>query len=259
MVANSPYCTTLTDLADSSQLRSLFSRPGADIFGQLVPEVPSAPKPAPSRLSQEELALQAQADQVLEQALDLLQADDWRRVEGQDGDELCVRTAGGRTVWKYKTVVGCSAEKFAQEVIHNCDNCSAWNTSIKKCQIHKASGGVEILRQETRELLGGLVSQREFVSVRRRGRRGGMHYNAMSSIDHSRFPESSGYVRAQLFPTVFTVRPCAGAPDRCIVEGTFNYDLKLRLVPLRVIEGATHSTWRQLRAQLLSFAETVRC
>ena len=64
--------------------------------------------------------------------------------------------------------------------------------------------------------------------------------------------------RAQLFPTVLTVRPCADAPDRCIVEGTFNYDLKLRLVPMRVIEGATFSAWRQLRTQLLRCAEHVR-
>ena len=54
---------------------------------------------------------------------------------------------------------------------------------------------MEILRQETKELLGGLVSQREFVNVRRRGRRGEMHYSAMTSIDHSDFPESSNYVR----------------------------------------------------------------
>ena len=65
--------------------------------------------------------------------------------------------------------------------------------------------------------------------------------------------------RAELFPTVMTVRPCAGSPDRCVVEGTFNYDLKLRLVPLRVIEGATQGAWRQLRSQLLRFAEHVRC
>ena len=52
-----------------------------------------------------------------------------------------------------------------------------------------------MLRQETKELLSGLVSQREFVNVRRRGRRGQMHYSAMVSIDHSDFPETSRYVR----------------------------------------------------------------
>ncbi|XP_043214114.1 stAR-related lipid transfer protein 3-like [Amphibalanus amphitrite] len=259
MVANSPYCTTLTDFADPSKLKSLFPRPGADSFGQsLSPQLPPAAKPAQKRLTKEELALQAQAEAALEQAFSILQADDWRRVDTQDGDELCVRTAGGRNVWKYKTVVSCSPEKFAQEVIHNCTNCPSWNKTIKKCQIHEVSDGVEILRQETKELLGGLVSQREFVNVRRRGRRGQMHYSAMASIDHSAFPESDRYVRAQLFPTVFTVRPCADSPDRCIVEGTFNYDLKLRLVPLRVIEGATFSAWRQLRTQLLRCAEHVR-
>ena len=51
------------------------------------------------------MALQAQAERALEQALAILQADDWRRVDTQDGDELCVSTAGGRTVWKYKVTL----------------------------------------------------------------------------------------------------------------------------------------------------------
>ena len=50
----------------------------------------------------QELALQAQAEAALQQAMDILQADDWRHVETLDGDELCVRTAGDRRVWKYK-------------------------------------------------------------------------------------------------------------------------------------------------------------
>ena len=36
-----------------------------------------------------------------------------------------------------QTVVSCSPEKFAQELIHNCKNCATWNKTIKKCQVHE--------------------------------------------------------------------------------------------------------------------------
>ena len=44
-----------------------------------------------------------------------------------------------------QTVVSCSPEKFAQEVIHNCKNCPSWNKTIKKCQIHEVSNFTLVL------------------------------------------------------------------------------------------------------------------
>ncbi|XP_037093483.1 stAR-related lipid transfer protein 3-like [Pollicipes pollicipes] len=255
MLANSPYCITLPD---RKQLSALIPRSETDPFGAEGPRA-VAPRTPQKALSKEELDLKELAETNCEKALEILQADGWHQVDSEEEDGLFVRDSGGRTIWKFRTVIKCCPEKFAQELLHKCENCPSWNQTIQQChQTHRIADGVEIIHQVTGLLFGGVVSKREFVNLRRLGRRGDMHYSAVASIEHRDLPLRSSFVRALNFPTVLTVSPMDGAPNHCVVEGTLNYDLKLRMVPQLLIQRGTLSVWRQLRTQMLALAERVR-
>jgi len=212
-----------------------------------------------THLTGEQLALRQRAEENCRQALDLMQSSDWRQEECiAPGDVLYSRQAGGQAQFLFTCTVACATEPFANELIHNCSHCPEWNKSITMCrQLQQVDGQCEVRYQRTGPFLGGVISPRDFINLRLRGRKGLMFFSAVVACEHRDDPRDPGFVRAVNRPTIITVRPCVDRPRHCVVEWLMNFDCRVGMVPKRMTDRGTrqaarnlHQFLRQLGARL---------
>ncbi|XP_044302953.1 stAR-related lipid transfer protein 3 isoform X1 [Varanus komodoensis] len=147
------------------------------------------------------------------------------------GDTICSFEVPyhGR-IFILKAVLQCSAEIIYQEMILQPEKMVLWNKTLLACQIlQRVDDNTSISYDVAAGAVGGVVSPRDFVNVRRIERRRDRYISSGMATVHSSRPPTSKYVRAENGPGGFVALRCPTNPHLCTLIWILNTDLKGRL------------------------------
>ena len=121
-----------------------------------------------------------------------------------------------------------SAPKLLEELFYKIELVPSWYPTLVDSRIiQPIDEHSDITYQVCAEAIGGLVSARDFVNLRRWEQVDGVYVSAGGSITHLAMPSQLHRVRGENGAGCFAIRPVEGNPSRCLFQWLLNVDLKV--------------------------------
>ncbi|NXX22813.1 STAR protein, partial [Podargus strigoides] len=192
------------------------------------------PKPArdvsPSRFSTVDLSYITQGERALQQALSILQQHtSWQAETMLDtGATMSSATVPGLgKVFRAEVVLAVPVARLHWELFERMEQMPQWNPTLSRVKVLQRIGTDTLVTHEvTASSPGNLVGQRDFVSVRHRGRRGTAIYLVGTATHTEPLPSQEGCIRAESRLSCIVLQPLAGDPDRTCFTWLLSMDLK---------------------------------
>ena len=122
-----------------------------------------------------------------------------------------------------------SPRLLLEELFYKIEQVPTWNPTLVDCRtIQPIDQHTDISYQVCAEAGGGVVSTRDFVSLRHWAVVDGAYVSAGGSVKHPAMPPQPKKVRGENGPGCFAMRPVEGDPDMCLFQWLMNTDLKVR-------------------------------
>jgi len=219
-----------------------------------------------SDISEELLAIEDRKHEYIRKAKDamhqvfkMLFINEAWKMEREERDDITVQSRffeGIGKVYKMESVVDCPSVVLGRLFWEDVESQPSWNPNVMECQIfERLNQKTEIIYSTASEAAGGLISPRDFVTVRRRKRKGPLHLNISCSVDSKDIPVKPNVIRAHNGPGGWVMRDIPGEPNKSEFIWLLNTDLK-GWIPQRVIDssiaGVMVDTTRSLRNHVLS-------
>ncbi|KAH9524307.1 StAR- lipid transfer protein 3 [Bulinus truncatus] len=124
---------------------------------------------------------------------------DWNLETGVDETTGVVHSKKVRSVGKVfrlKGVVDLPAKQLYEDMTFKPELQSTWNKAIKECRVLQVvDDHTDILYNIAAEIAGGVITSRDFVSLRTWGQRDGLYIGAGMAVTHPDMPPQKNYVR----------------------------------------------------------------
>ena len=152
-------------------------------------------------------------------------------MEREERDDITVQSRffeGIGKVYKMESVVDCPSVVLGRLFWEDVESQPSWNPNVMECQIfERLNQKTEIIYSTASEAAGGLISPRDFVTVRRRKRKGPLHLNISCSVDSKDIPVKPNVIRAHNGPGGWVMRDIPGEPNKSEFIWLLNTDLKV--------------------------------
>ncbi|NXW65340.1 STAR protein, partial [Eurystomus gularis] len=197
-------------------------------------ETAMGPEPAgdvsPSRTSSMDLSYITQGERALQRALSILQHHtSWQAEMMLDAGATVSSTAlpGLGKVFRAEVVLAVPVALLHQELFERIEQMPQWNPTLSRVKVLQRIGTDTLVTHEvTAPSPGNLVGQRDFVSVRHRGRRDTTVYLVGTTTHAEPLPLQEGCIRAESRLSCIVLQPLAGDPSRTRFTWLLSMDLK---------------------------------
>ncbi|XP_061229880.1 steroidogenic acute regulatory protein, mitochondrial-like [Neopsephotus bourkii] len=201
---------------------------------RLMGKETACPEPAggtsPSQFSSVDLSYITQGEAALQQALSILQQHtSWQAEMILDNGATMSSAAlpGLGKVFRAEVVLPMPVARLHQELFERIEQMPQWNPAISMVKVLQRIGTDTLVTHEvTAPSPGNLVGQRDFVSVRHRGRRETAIYLVGTATHIKKLPLQEGCIRAESQLSCIVLQPLAGDPSRTRFTWLLNMDLK---------------------------------
>ncbi|NXM73007.1 STAR protein, partial [Serilophus lunatus] len=215
----------------SHQLPSKISLYLQSLMGKETAPCPeSAADISPSLCSSVELSYITQGERALQQALSILQQHRSWQAETMLDTGAAVSSAalpGLGRVFRAEVVLAVPVARLHQELFERMEQMPQWNPTLSQVKVLRHIGTDTVVTHEvTAPSPGNLVGQRDFVSVRHRGRRDTAIYLVGTATHAEPLPPQQGCIRAESRLSCMVLQPLAGDPGRTRLTWILSMDLK---------------------------------
>uniref|UniRef100_A0A663DNH3 Steroidogenic acute regulatory protein, mitochondrial n=1 Tax=Aquila chrysaetos chrysaetos TaxID=223781 RepID=A0A663DNH3_AQUCH len=220
--------------AVQKDVRGLVVRAGGGWIFTLLCLVPSATCPesdgdaSPSRFSSTDLSYITQGETALQRALSILQQHTSSLLSQDAGATVSSAALPGLgKVFRAEVVLAVPVARLHQELFERIEQMPQWNPTLSQVKVLQRVGTDTLVTHEvTAPSPGNLVGQRDFVSVRHRGRRETAVYLVGTATHVEPLPLQEGCIRAESRLSCIVLQPLAGDPDRTRFTWLLSMDLK---------------------------------
>ncbi|XP_010578307.1 PREDICTED: steroidogenic acute regulatory protein, mitochondrial-like [Haliaeetus leucocephalus] len=185
---------------------------------------------SPSRFSSMDLSYITQGETALQRALSILQQHtSWQAETMLDAGATVSSAAlpGLGKVFRAEVVLAVPVARLHRELFERIEQMPQWNPTLSQVKVLQRVGTDTLVTHEvTAPSPGNLVGQRDFVSVRHRGRRETAVYLVGTTTHVEPLPLQEGCIRAESRLSCIVLQPLAGDPDRTRFTWLLSMDLK---------------------------------
>ncbi|KFQ97723.1 hypothetical protein Y956_12793, partial [Nipponia nippon] len=185
---------------------------------------------SPSRFSSVDLSYINQGETALQRALSILQQHTSWQAETMLDAEATVSSAalpGLGKVFRAEVVLAVPVARLHRELFERIEQMPQWNPTLSRVKVLQRIGTDTLVTHEvTAPSPGNLVGQRDFVSVRHRGRRETAIYLVGTTTHIEPLPLQEGCIRAESRLSCIVLQPLAEDPGRTHFTWLLSMDLK---------------------------------
>uniref|UniRef100_A0A8C3PT84 Steroidogenic acute regulatory protein, mitochondrial n=1 Tax=Calidris pygmaea TaxID=425635 RepID=A0A8C3PT84_9CHAR len=185
---------------------------------------------SPSRLSSVDLSYITQGEMALQGALSILQQHSgWQAETTLDSGATVASAAlpGLGKVFRAEVVLAVPVARLHRELFERIEEMPQWNPTLSRVKVLQRVGTDTLVTHEvTAPSPGNLVGQRDFVSVRHRGRRDTAIYLVGTATHFEPLPSQEGCIRAESRLSCIVLQPLAGDPSHTRFTWLLSVDLK---------------------------------
>ncbi|NXN27278.1 STAR protein, partial [Nycticryphes semicollaris] len=186
---------------------------------------------SPSRLSNMDISYITQGEMALQGALSILQQHtSWQEAGTMLDTGANVSSAalpGLGKVFRAEVVLAVPVARLHRELFERMEEMPQWNPALSQVKVLQRVGTDTLVTHEvTAPNPGNLVGQRDFVSVRYRGRRETAIYLVGTATHIEPLPSQEGCIRAESRLSCIVLQPLAGDPSRTRFTWLLSMDLK---------------------------------
>ncbi|NXF88184.1 STAR protein, partial [Eubucco bourcierii] len=185
---------------------------------------------SPSQTSSVDLSYVTQGERALQQALSILQHHtSWKAEVTMDAGATVTSAAlpGLGKVFRAEVVLAVPVTQLHQELFERMEQMPRWNPTLSQVKVLLRVGTDTLVTHEvTAPSPGNLVGQRDFISVRHRGRRDTAIYLVGTATHGEPLPLQEGGVRAESRLSCIVLQPLAEDPARTHFTWLLSMDLK---------------------------------
>uniref|UniRef100_A0A8B9MMP2 Steroidogenic acute regulatory protein, mitochondrial n=1 Tax=Accipiter nisus TaxID=211598 RepID=A0A8B9MMP2_9AVES len=182
------------------------------------------------RFSSMDLSYITQGETALQRALSILQQHTSWQAETMLDTGATVSSAalpGLGKVFRAEVVLAVPVARLHRELFERIEQMPQWNPTLSRVKVLQRVGTDTLVTHEvTAPSPGNLVGQRDFVSVRHRGRRETAVYLVGTATHVEPLPLQEGCIRAESRLSCIVLQPLAGDPDRTRFTWLLSMDLK---------------------------------
>ncbi|XP_065054014.1 stAR-related lipid transfer protein 3-like [Rhopilema esculentum] len=163
--------------------------------------------------------------------------ENWKKEKEDNGILVEARHFDGiGKVFRCKSLLACHSSLLFNILWNNVESQPSWNPTVSDCQIISViNKKTDICYVVAAEAAGGLVSSRDFVSVRRYEKQGGLFVLAGESTTCDTVPARKNIVRGENGPGGYIIKVIPNEADRCEFIWFLNTDIK-GWIPKSVID-----------------------
>lgn len=212
------------------------------------------------KLSPQERELQICGVEALHKAWEMLHSPGWKvEKESAHGDTIYTRLGPrGNKIYKLTGVIDTDANTLFNEFVHNFENMSTWNKAINMGRkVQSVDGSTDVVYQLATEGPGGVVTARDFVTVRHWKKIDNCWVSAIKSVIHKDEPPQKSAVRGENGPSCWVFEPAENAPRKCAFQWLLDTDLK-GWIPQYVLDQALTYAMTDFMTCLRSHAPTLK-
>ncbi|KAJ8306910.1 hypothetical protein KUTeg_014994 [Tegillarca granosa] len=145
--------------------------------------------------------------------------DGWKWLSGNDYEEGIVHSINhkkyGKKIFKIRGIINMNAENIYRELVENLSEQPTWNPTVTECRtLQTVDENTDIVYNIAAEAVGGMVSARDFVNVRRWGIRDGIYMSSGCACTHPDMPPQKKYVRGENGAGGFIMFPLPEDPNK---------------------------------------------
>lgn len=188
---------------------------------------------------EEQLQYKAQGLIIMEESWRLLNNLKWK-VDKQSSEGDTVETTNlprvGK-VFRLTGVVNIPPRYLLDELFYRIEDIPLWNMSVLESRkMYTIDEYTDISYQVSPDAGGGMISSRDFVSLRHWGIIDGCYVSASVSIEHPEIPKTE-YIRGENGVGCWVMRPINEEPNKCVFQWMLNTNLK-GWIPQYVIDAS---------------------
>ncbi|XP_046570386.1 stAR-related lipid transfer protein 3-like isoform X2 [Haliotis rubra] len=193
---------------------------------------------------------------------DMITSDDseWKKEAGTDPTGGCVHSRTVPThgkVFRLQGLVELSPADLFREIVTNQSEQPDWNPTVIECRtLQVINDNTDVSYNVAAEGGGGLITSRDFVTVRHWGVKDGTYMSAGIATTHPEMPPQKKYVRGENGPGGWGFKPVPGEPDQCIFVWLLNTNLKGWL-PQKLIDQSLSTVCLDMLAHVRKRAESL--
>ncbi|KAK2139073.1 hypothetical protein LSH36_2059g00000 [Paralvinella palmiformis] len=186
------------------------------------------------------------AELAWDQAWQILHTEDgWRKESGSSIESGIVYSRYFKHIgklFKLETFVETSPDSLFEELVIRCDSQPQWNATVLEARsLQVIDSHTDIYYSVAAEGAGGLVSSRDFVSLRHWKFKDGIIFAAGCAVTYPGMPPTKKHVRGENRPGGWAFKPVTGQPNRCFFCWIINTDLK-GWIPQYAVDQALSGT-----------------
>lgn len=175
-------------------------------------------------------------------------------LEREERDNIIVTSRmfeGVGKVYKLEGIIEVPSKVLDRLFWEDVDSQPSWNASVRECQIvRRVNNKTDILYSVAAEAGAGIIASRDFVSLRRRKRKGPLTLLCAASVETDLIPVKKSIIRGRNGPGGWVLRDLVGEPSKTEFIWLLNTELKGWL-PQRLVEqslaGVMIDTARDIR------------
>ncbi|NXO59135.1 STAR protein, partial [Aramus guarauna] len=210
--------------------RRLPSKIPCYIQRQMGKETAACPEPPGDVNPSVDLSYIAQGERALQRALSILQQPTSWQAETMLDTGATVSSAalpGLGKVFRVEVVLAVPVARLHRELFERIEQMPQWNPTLSRVKVLQRVGTDTLVTHEvTAPSPGNLVGQRDFVSVRHRGRRETAVYLVGTATHLQPLPSQEGCIRAESRLSCMVLQPLAGDPGCTRITWLLSMDLK---------------------------------
>lgn len=176
---------------------------------------------------------------TIQEAWRSLNSNGWKiEKQMENGDSVHVKTVNGKKVFKLTGFIDIAPRLLLEELYYRIEQLATWNPTVADCRIiHSIDEHTDITYQVCAEAAGGILTTRDFVSLRHWDQLDGAYVSAGVSVIHPAMPPHQKRIRGENGAGCFAMRPVGADSDHCLFQWLLDTDLK-GWVPHSIVEKA---------------------
>ncbi|XP_071318047.1 steroidogenic acute regulatory protein, mitochondrial [Trachinotus anak] len=182
-------------------------------------------------VKEDQLFYVQQGQEAMRKALSMLEdKEGWKaEITKSNGDVIYSKVMpGARKVFRLEAVLEASLDELYDLLFVRVEEMHQWNPSIQHIKVLKHVGPETIVTHEVsaKKIVGNLIGQRDFLSVRHSCKHKSIVYLGGAAIQLDSFPPQEGFVRAEDGPGCIVIQAVDGDTRRSRFTWLLNMDVK---------------------------------
>ncbi|GAB1600081.1 steroidogenic acute regulatory protein-like isoform X1 [Argonauta hians] len=170
---------------------------------------------------------------------------DWQFQCGKDASEGCVlskKTPAGTKIFFLQAVLNINPKELWEDMVYRSEDLPNWNPTVLESKLIKPlSDTCDISYYVAAPGAKGLVKSRDFVVVRKWGKRKNLYFSVGMSVNYPDLPPVDKLVRGENYAGGYLMEQIGSDPNKCKFYWLCNTNLK-GLLPQKLVDSALGGT-----------------